>query len=518
MKTIKNYISKFWTQVFNDAPFINELIDATMLMNNGLDISLAEMNSDLNRRTMSVYRKKQWLFVTYKETDLNTDIMEFNQTEVFFNGEYQFGSRGAEFRFALPIDPSIKRAPFILSSPFNASVVLQDGIDYTVDSRRGFIFFKENPFEMSFEKRFVDTVASPVMGIGIWLYNLDEDAKDLQNIYADPVKVAVKTNDYFKRIVNVIWDLRIEGGSICNVTELVCALTDCDLPREEEIVTKIFTEGGRNWIATATHVYSAPAAAEVLYAVGDTLKVCQPAFDAVKVYTGLEDIPESEFPAMHLGESFVGTDFPGGIMIENKDFPFPGKKVLIYDQDGHCLVEDIADLAYIYWVDKVRGYIIDLLVDDASVNYTLVDAYWDLPFFGQPLTVEAFKNYLVSVGAEKNIDGLAEICIANNGGLVPPTINLFKEYQSNIFRNNAFFLVINTNLIPSGVDPSLFLTYIKYTIPAYTTMLTFLGSESTVSYVTSNISEQVDVFYVADVSDTYDAANISTRTDRKDSY
>jgi hypothetical protein len=514
--SIKKYISQFWSTVFKDAPFINALMDAIILRNNQLDTSLATLEKDLSRYTLDVYRKEQWLFVTYDESDLNSDIMTFNQTTILFDGSRTFGSRGTEMRFSLPVDPNLKNIPFILSSPYNPEIVLQSGIDYVIEN--GFIYFTSNPFLMNFSKRFIETSATPVMGIAMWFYNSDRDYQDLQHIFADPVKVAVESDRYFKNVVNDIWNLRIEGGTICNVNSLINHITDCDTPRDEELVTKIFTEGGRKWVSTATHLYSAPEAVEVMYEEGETISPCQPLFDSVKIYTGLDNIPKAEFPAMHLGEGFVGTDFPGGITIENEDYPFPPRKVLIYDNGGHALVEDISALYYDYLIDKLNGYIIDLLVDDATADYVLVDSYWDLPFRGQPESVIAFKNYLASIQASKGVPGIADIAVTNNMGKVPATINLFKEYQRNILRNNTFFLVINTNLIPTGVDPSIFLTYIKYTIPAYTTLLTYMGSESTVSYTASNIDDSVEAFYMADVSATYETSNISERLDRKGSY
>lgn len=516
MMTIKNYISKFWSTVFNDAPFINALMNATILRNNQLDYSLASLEKDLSRHTVDVYRKEQWLFVTYAPSHLNSDIMAFNQTEILFDGTRRFGSRGTETRFTLPVDPSLKNIPFIMSSPYNAGIVLQNNIDYFIGD--GFIYFTNNPFNMGFDSRFIETSAGPITGIAMWFYNSDKDYKDLQYLFADPVKVSAESDRYFKNVVNDIWDLRVEGGTICNVTSLLNHITDCDTPKVAEVIRKIFTEGGRNWVQTDTNLYSAPEASSVMYAEGDMIVPCESLFDAVKVYSGLDEISASEFPAMHLGEGFIGTDFPGGITIENADYPFPQKKVLIYDNVGHALVEDISALYYTYLISKVNGYIIDLLVDDDTVDYTMVDSYWDLPFRGQPLSVTAFKNYIAGIQASKSMPGIADIAVLQNMNQIPATINLFKEYRKNIFRNNAFFLVINTDLIPEGVDPSIFLTYVKYTIPAYTTMLTYLGSESTVSYTTSNVSESVDAFYVADVSGTYETSNISELLDRKGSY
>jgi hypothetical protein len=514
--SIKNHISTFWSTVFKDAPFINALMDATILRNNQLATSLATLENDLSRYTLDVYRKEQWLFVTYSEADLNSDVMTFNQTDILFDGSRSFGTRGTETRFSLPIDPSLKNIPFILSSPYNPEIVLQVNIDYRIEG--SFIYFNSNPFTAGFNSRVVEGAAGPTTGIAMWFYNSDKDYKDLQYIFAEPVKVSAQSDRYFKNVVNSIWNLRIEGGTICNVTSLLNNITDCDTPRTAEAVRDIFTEGGRKWVRTDTHLYSAPEAATVMYSIGDMIEPCQPLFDAVKIYTGLDDISKAEFPAMHLGEGFVGTDFPGGITIENEDYPFPSKKLLIYDEQGAALVEDISVLYYNYLINRVNGYIIDLLVTDTEIPYTLIDSYWDLPFRGQEASVIDFKNYIAGIQAQVSGAGIADIAISNNLGQVPTTINLFKEYQKNIFRNNAFFLVINTSLIPEGVDPSIFLTYVKYTIPAYTTMLTFMGSESTVSYTASNINESLDVFYVADVAGTYETSNISERLDRKDSY
>ena len=510
---LEQYINKFWLQVFKDALFIDRLL-------RGLDDRYAQtteavntLNNDLSRHDVDVFRKQLWMFVTYDETQMNQDAMLFDQDDVFFNGLYDFGDRLHNF-FTLPISTSLQKIPFITSSPVEPTVVLQENIDYMVNYEQGLIFFRTNPFDMGFEKHYVTGITEPDIGIGMWFYHADKDFNDIDDIYAKTVKLNVTSSEYFKRIVNCIWDLRVEGGTINNVNKLLLATVDADFVTEGGELLKLFTEGGREWAQIGDNLYSAPETTPVLPTVGDTIVKGEIIWGSVEIYTGLDDISYDSFPALHLSSNFIGDEFTDGVMVENIDYPFPEEELFVFSNYGEYLIQDLTAAAYTYLVDNVNGFIIDLLVTDGMADYTAFTGRRDLPFQGRTDTVESFKDYILGVAASEGHD-LTSVIIADNNGKVPETINLFTEYQQRAFKNNAFFVSVDTSLIPDGVDPGMFLSYLKFTVPAYTTLLTFLGASSTVTYSTENITDTAEAFHVVTVEETYSGDNITDNVNRK---
>jgi hypothetical protein len=512
---LERYISKFWTQVFNDSVFIDNLLNGLEDRYAQTEQDISVLNNALSRYTIDVYRKQLWLFTTYTESQMNQDAMTFDQEDIFFNGVYQFGDSTHTF-FTLPIDSSIKKIPFITSSPVNPEIILQENVDYMVNYEQNLIFFRDNPFNMNFNKRFVESSDDPDLGIALWLYHADKDYNDIDDIYAKTVKLNVQSSEYFKRIVNAIWDLRVEGGTLNNVNKLLTSTIDADFITTGGELTKIFSEGDREWVEISGKLYSAPSGTEVLPNIGDTILDGQMIWGGVQIFTGLDDIDFDSFPALQLGPNFIGNEFTGGVLVENVEYPFPDQEllVLVSDEDSFYLVEDLSETALTYLAEGVDGFIIDLLVTDTDADYQVISTRRDLPYKGREDTVEAFKQYLLGQYVVQGAD-ITEAIIRDNHGQVPETINLFKEYQQRAFKNNAFFVSIDTNLIPSGVDPGMFLSYIKFTVPAYTTLLTFLSSSSTVNYSTSNISEAVDAFHVVDVVEDYAGENITDNVNRK---
>ena len=510
---LEQYINKFWIQVFKDSVFINKLLLGTEDTYDQQEMNIQTLNNALSRYTIDVFRPQKWLFVTYDEVQMNLDAMLFDQEDVYFNGLYDFGDRLHNF-FTLPIHPSIKKIPFIMSSPVNPEVILQENVDYMVNYDRNLIFFRDNPFIRGFEQRFLDSIDDPELGIGLWFYKVNQDYNDVNDIYAETIKLNVESSEYFKKIVNAIWDLRVEGGTIDNVNNLLISAVNADFIHTGGRYTREWVEGSRQWVQIGDNVYSAPENTGIIPDVNDDIIDGQMIWDSVQIFTGLDTIPYEAFPALHLSQNFIGSEFTDGVMVENIEHPFPSQETLILTNIGEYLIQDISELAYTYLINKQVGFVFDLLVIDPNADYQAVTARWDLPFFGRPATVEAFKNYIFSIAAAEGKD-LTDVIIEDNNGKVPDTINLFKEYQQRAFKNNAFYISIDTDFIPAGVDPGMFLSYLKFTVPAYTTLLTYLGASSTVTYDTSNIDENVEAFHVVDVEQDYSGDNITDNVNRK---
>lgn len=512
---IEQYIGTFWRQVFKDSAFIQSLLLGTEDVYSQMDQDLTTLNNALSRHTIDPYRKTIWIFATYATTDMNQDAMLFDQDNVFFDGKYKFGDRLHNF-FTLPVDPSIKKIPFILSAPTNPTIVLQDGIDYVLNTDMNLLFFRDDPFTQGFDKRFFNDSEEPVLGIAMWFYRGDKDFKDIPYIYGEPAKIGVLSSPYFKRIVNAIWDLRVEGGTITNVNKLLSAVVDTDSIETSGTLNAVFSEAGRTWAQVGDALYSAPASVSVLKTVGQEVLRGEMLFNAAVIYTGRDTISFNQFPALHLSNNFLSSEFVDGVLVENKEYPFPDSEIVVLSQrgDSKVLVISASDPQITYLISGQTGFELNLLVQSEGGTYKIVETRWDLPFKGRPDTVRDFKLHLLAQTAEIGHD-LTDPIIRDNAGKVPTTINLFREYQGRAFANNAFFVYLNTGAVPAGMDVGMALSYIKFTVPAYTTIFTYLDEHASEDYNLANAQDSLDVFYVADLDNSYSGSNIEDAVERK---
>jgi hypothetical protein len=511
---IEQYIGTFWTKVFRDSLFINNLLSGTEDVYAQADEDTDCLNKALSRHTIEPYRTMRWMFATFSESQMNQDAMTFNQENVFFNGEYQFGDR-LHTLFSFSIDPRVRKIPYIMSSPTSPEVVLQENVDYYLDLEQNLLMFRENPFNMGFSQRFLKTEGEPELGIALWFYRTELDYKDVPYIYGEPAKIGVGSSEYFKRIVNAIWDLRVEGGTIANVNKLLCAVVDTDYVDEAGTVEDTFVEGARRWAKISGRLYSAPASIGFLKDIGDSVLAGEMIFDAVTVYTGRDTIPYERFPALHLSNNFIPNEFTDGVLVENLDAPFPTKELVVFTETGggQVLVTGITDPSYEYLAETPSQTILSLLMTSVG-GIQVVESYRDIPFRGRPDTVQAFTTHLAGLWATIGKTMFDNI-IEDNFEKVPDTVNLFREYQSRAFANNSFFVYLNTDAVPAGMDVGMALSYIKFTIPAYTTIFTYLEGGMSDEVDLNNVSDSLQAFLVADVENQYSGSNVEDSVGRK---
>lgn len=494
---IANHISVFWKDVFKDQVFIDAWCKSIDELNAQLFDACAGFTAALSRTAIQPLRRKRWLPLRVAEDSVGASGIPFNTPGYTFDGTLLFDHEPSSYGFSVPLPAGVVNVGFVVNNITDPSLILQNGYDFKVDATLGRLVFKVNPFMLPFAR--VPTENG--LELLLTLRSVDFDYKDLDKIYGLAVETRLGSTEYYKRVMNALWELRMSGATTTNTIEFMSSVLDTDPAKVDGVVTNIFEEPGKKFVLVGETLHSAPANANFLVAVGDTVKRNDALFDSVMLYADQNSIPSSVMPGLHIGSWLAGADIKGGVLAENADKPFPGIRwLLLSTTPGAALVEDVTTADYTYLVQAVQGNDLYMLVDNALAGYKLIATRWELPFYGAPSSVEAFRNRLAFEAATDGYD-IGDVVIADNHGGEPPTINMFDFYWRHVLSLNGFLIVARMDLAPEGVDAASLMSRLGSLIPANQTMMTFM-SLTHEDMCLSGVSDAVDAFHVAEETAT----------------
>jgi hypothetical protein len=419
MGSLDKYISSFWTHIYKQPEFTVGLLKAYNSLFDHLSSRVDTFHQDISRHTVVPKRPVEWSLYEVPLGSFETPLL-FSDGAIFDTGVI-FDSALPTRTLPCPLSSRCDDVKFILSDPAAPSVIWQKDIHFTIDTDRRCFFFKNDPRSLSDFKQAFN--ASGDMCVQLWLHKCSLDYSDIAHIYGDMIKISLASEDYDKRLVNALWDNLNDGCTIKAGNALMAAIADSDICEEDGIVGEVFTEAGRAWVSVydssaraSGRLYSAPDVSSAIVEAGDTVKNGQLLFDSISIYRKGDTLPTSEVPGLHLSPSLIGPDFGEGVLVENKDSAFPGKRwYVVTDSDTGVLVDDVTEADYSYLVENFDGINITLLVDDPSAQYSLVEGRRDLPYKGRPDNVAAFQEYVTAAGVKLGAN-ITDAAVARNNG------------------------------------------------------------------------------------------------------
>jgi len=488
------YFGDFWTNIYGYKEPQASFIEALQRCYNNQEIQSASyvkhINKALSRHTVDKAVPIKNRLVVYNESQLNDQHYIFDGT-LTFDGSAFFNSKMTSvFRMAVPKD--IIEPAFIADDPADPKIILQNGIDFIYND--GFIYMNEDIRSKNFKVGF-DESFPPQQTLSLWFLNCGGFYNTIQRLYGDTIQAASFSN---REIINIYWDMLIEGCSSKNLRRLLCAITDTDYLGVTGTVQEIFTENNRICAYIEDNLYTAPEAAGILVSVGDTVEEGQLIFGNAVIYEKDDTIPDGLFPIMHLSEAMVGADIAGGVSISNQSSDIPGlRETLLMENVSLDAVEALISGDPAYLVSTSGGYELIQYATEPYTELKMVRILEALPFRGTDENVLAFLNKLNSLAIQNN-KTILDILIDSRDGSVPDTLNLFDQYRKNLFGTNATFISIKTELAPSDINPSACLAFLKRVLNAGTALLTFFASESIVEYSLDAVLDSVSTFIVPD--------------------
>jgi hypothetical protein len=191
---------------------------------------------------------------------------------VSFDGSRHFDEKGTTLTQVTIPEGFIPTA--VVDDLYNPAVFLLKDKDFTVS---GNCLYAHANKTLPLKKTVAGGEIVYTMGClnGIQLYNRGI------NLYANLVDLPNSTD---KDLVNITWDLIVEGCSEKNVRRLCCYMGNSSLPTEDGVVRSIRKEAGcPTMILTDHHVLTAPEGSESLQGVGDKINGYDLVFDSVAI-------------------------------------------------------------------------------------------------------------------------------------------------------------------------------------------------------------------------------------------
>ncbi len=457
----------------------------------------SEANSSLSRLTAPATCLYPFKLVEINQTDLTNNSYSFKGNISFNEGKYFNESSQLLYKIKLPAD--IIDVQFIQDRPSNPKILLQQNIDFVIE--KGYLITRKDLSKLGFNSVFKQLANFPDLFIQLWFGDTQVNKDQLNKTFGKWVGFNTKPTFSNGTLLNLIFDALQQGLSEAILKRILCILTDTSYVDTGGIVTDIFIEGDYNVVIINDIPFTSPRSAEVLVSVGDLIKDGQFLFNNAGIYTRSDNIPEDTISGIHLGESLIGSEFQGGIFIENITSNFPGlNELVVSDKISAEVLTALLDGQEVYLTNGDHGSSLDLLVSDQDAAYEVIRLYDILPFKGHPDTVTKFIQKINEQAAYQGKTVLDVIIDKNNQR--PKYINLFDHYRKFALGSNTAYVYINNNALDIDININQTLTYLDKLIPVGTCLLTFFQNSSIVEYNTNNITESLETFYVSDLEDT----------------
>ena len=213
----------------------------------------------LDRRTVRTNLCERIKVIPVSPEEVDGSLVHFDG-EYKFNDGLRFNEQGVSItKIKLPKDfePQV-----ITDSVTEPSVFLINNKDFIIDNNTLYIqAYKKLPLQKNVcEGNIVHNLIC-LNGITSMMDGLEA--------YTNMTDI-----DYIKdtNLLNIVWDLLIDGFSDKQLIRLCCALVDMDMPEEPSLVTDIRNLGKYKLIFTEDNVYRIPKTSSAMVAIGDTVK------------------------------------------------------------------------------------------------------------------------------------------------------------------------------------------------------------------------------------------------------
>lgn len=460
-------LGEFWTRIWKEPKLVDGMGQGLARPFDQLDSQADTLQDYLSRMNIPLTFFRHWEFLEIKEEDLIVEKVKIGDITV---GQFSIGDEKVPKSWN--ITKSLENCSLIVSSPINPSYIWYKGQEFTVND--GKITFYKDPFTVFDTTMTVTAEGEALKKCRIWLSSTETDMSALKDHFGVVFNLNVPSTLFYQRIVNSVWDLRVQGATSRNIRSLLAAMADAEIATGSGTVTETWTENGRAWVAVGNTLYSAASPSESIVSVNDTVNTGDMLFDTFTSYKTTDDIPSAYIPAMQLDSRFANSKYKGGLLFENKEFDLeyiyasgkPGVEVLtqIEGADDSLLIETE------YGTQNV-------LIDDiTSLHLYGIVKLPIFPIGGDDASVKQYRYDMAGKAYDLDIDIWGAV---TEGQRYPYKINPFDFLVSNIFGSNIFFVKYKAGVISSSAPLQASIFQLVECVPAGSTFLLFLESGST---------------------------------------
>jgi hypothetical protein len=245
------------------------------------------------------------------------------------------------------------------------------------------------------------------------MFMADYDWQLLYEQFGYALNVYLESSENYKNLINLLWDSLVQGSTAEHLEYLLAIVSDTPLVIEtSETVEVIHTETDRLLIITDRHVYIFGVTATPIVTVGQVLKSGDRMVDAFTIYRPHRDtVPSSVMPSISVGPGVLQGSYASELIFNNRDVEL---QVTI----------DPAGRTKIQW--ELGG-----IADD-------VNLFWDTVHFngttGSAISLAQLMDTRYPPAQSPDPTAVN----------LPTTVNPFTFLMTNVFRNNALVVVLNT--------------------------------------------------------------------------
>jgi len=406
---IRKMFGSFWNTAWKDEEFYNALVTSTEFLFNRLSGKVAGLPDFLSRFDIptKAYKESDYVLVDElvlkrKPVVLGTFLMDQGRTldELQLNPQV--------WAMPTPMD----NISIITDSPVKPQLMWQRGSEFDIVD--GELRIYADPFQEAFKQHIRTEDGDTIKMVDLWLLDDVQESNFLADYYGRIVGMITPSDNYYKKILNAVYDLLQEGATRNRVAAFIGSILDTDVSRLAGTVEDVWDEGTRTWVAIGDELHSCPGIGRATVVVGDTVQEGSLLFDVFSIYSGRESIDPGDFPVLVLGRAFVDTLSNEGLMFENAEV----------ETDTYRF--------------PIGGYQED------------VDAFWD-----------AAEAQAIARGVD-----LQAAIIGNQHK--PWVINPFEFIRSNFLAASCIFVTADLSVVPDQNALKL-LRYLDLTLPAGTT-------------------------------------------------
>ncbi len=421
---IRRMFGSFWNEAWKDEDLYNALVTQTEYMLERLTGKTEALPSFLNRFEVPTKRREDIRYLPLDQLALTRKVLTlgaFNMDEGRRLGELQTDP------YTWEATTVVEECAFITDSPTNPDLVLERGVHFDIVD--GNLSLYTDPFQQAFHQHLTIIDDEQILLSDLWMLHTGDDENYLADHYGRVIDMLTPSTEYYKRILNSVYDLLQEGATANRVNVFIGAILDTDVAKVDGEVEDIWDEGTRTWISVAGTLHSCPGTGNAVVNQYDQVQEGDLLFNTFSITPGTESIDPGDFPYLVLGSAYVDTPSGYGLTFENAD-----------------------------------------------INVT----DYKFPIGGDPADVAAFWENAESEATERGID-LQEAIIG--GQRKPYVVNPFEFIRANFLSNAVVFVTLNLEAV-LDLEALKLLRYLDATAPASTTYML---------NAFSSVDEEVDV-------------------------
>lgn len=489
-------LGSFWTRTFDagDQVLSHGTVNATLAADNHR--LLLETAATVSRFKVPIFHRESWYPLILKESQRNEASLTIARFDgqIEFDAGHQFDVPQSTSMHAFPIPADMRHAGLIMNRLTEPSVLLTDGLEYTIDLTRSSIVFRDNPFDNPLipSQPLYENGEVVDRQVVLWVFAGDFDWQHAYTQFGYVLGLKLASSQGYKDLLNGIFTALVSGASDAAFEQALSAVTGVPLVQELTETVEVVTKScDAVVICTDKHSYRFNPNATPTVVRGDVVSAGQSLIDGFQVYELGRGIAPDDIAALAVGKGLLANCYYGDLVFENK--------------------------------------LLHLHVDPSHPSgYT----YCQFPVGGHPNDVQQFFDDIHSRGIAEAEKAASETCpdgrrrgtLAHlldkrvnrtsepTGQHLPTTINPFQFIVTEVLRANAFIVKLKT----SGMGKNRLGLYnarlLNKLLPPHTAMIVIIEINSIVDRVPATASEQLSQFQAMNpLVDTVSDALVSER-------